>query len=85
MRLEGVTLYTTYTSISVPPGESLNYNVELKNDTGSVVTVPLSIEGLPSKLDGQNDRRRLGSERNFGHAEFVAIDQPCRYGSDANR
>ncbi|MEC0175234.1 NEW3 domain-containing protein [Paenibacillus favisporus] len=43
----GLTLYTTYTSISVPPGESLNYSVELKNNSGSVITAPISVTDLP--------------------------------------
>lgn len=42
-----VTLYTPYTSISVPPGETINYSVEVYNNTNSVVTAPLQLSGLP--------------------------------------
>lgn len=51
-----ITLYTPYTSISVPPGEVINYPLEVKNNTNSVITVPLQINSLPSgwstKLNG---------------------------------
>lgn len=43
----GVTLYSAYTSISVPPSEALNYNVEVINNTSDVVTVPLELKDLP--------------------------------------
>lgn len=42
-----VTLYTPYTSISAPPGKALTYSVDVKNNTGSVITAPLTLEGLP--------------------------------------
>lgn len=51
-----ITLYTPYTSISVPPGEVINYPLEVKNNTNSVITIPLQINSLPSgwstKLNG---------------------------------
>ncbi|WP_055107165.1 COG1470 family protein [Paenibacillus ihumii] len=43
----GVTLYSAYTSISVPPGEALDYSVEVINNTSDVVTVPLELNNLP--------------------------------------
>src|SRR5690606_14302844 len=43
----GVTLYSAYTSISVPPGEALDYSVEVMNNTSDVVTVPLELNNLP--------------------------------------
>lgn len=42
-----VILYTPYTSISVPPGETIDYTVELKNEGSSVQTLNLSLRGLP--------------------------------------
>lgn len=51
-----VTIYTPYTSISVPPGEVINYPLEVKNNTNNVVTVPFQINSLPdgwsTKLSG---------------------------------
>ncbi|WP_339324942.1 NEW3 domain-containing protein [Paenibacillus sp. FSL W8-0194] len=79
----GVTLYTTYTSISVPPGESLNYNVELKNDTGSVVTVPLSIEGMPqnwtAKMTGGGwDLNEISVMPNSSQSINLAVTVPMQ-------
>lgn len=42
-----VTLYTPYTSISVPPGETINYTVEVYNNTNGVITAPLQLANLP--------------------------------------
>ncbi|HER10064.1 MAG TPA: hypothetical protein ENO20_14260 [Bacteroides sp.] len=43
----GITLYTPYTSISVPPGESIDYSVEVRNDGSVVRNVDLRVTGLP--------------------------------------
>ena len=40
-------LYTPYTSISVPPGESIDYSVELINGSGGVRSASLSMTELP--------------------------------------
>lgn len=44
---KSVILYTPYTQISVPPGESITYNVEVVNRTGEVENAALSVDGLP--------------------------------------
>ncbi|EHQ25209.1 COG1470 family protein [Mucilaginibacter paludis] len=44
---QGVTLYTPYTSISVPPGESINYDIDVINKGGAVANASLSVTGLP--------------------------------------
>lgn len=41
------TLYTPYTKISVPPGESINYDIDVINNGKSVSSAALSITGLP--------------------------------------
>ncbi|MDR9855346.1 NEW3 domain-containing protein [Paenibacillus sp. VCA1] len=79
----GVTLYTSYTSISVPPGESLNYNVELKNDTGSVVTAPLSIPDLPqnwtAKMTGDGwDLNEISVLPNSSQTISLAVTVPMQ-------
>jgi uncharacterized membrane protein len=43
----GVTLYTPYTKISVPPGESIDYTIDVINKSGELQNVNISIEGLP--------------------------------------
>lgn len=43
----GVTLYTPYTKISVPPGQSIDYSVEVINNGSDLRRVSLSLNGLP--------------------------------------
>lgn len=43
----GVVLYTPYTNISVPPGESINYSIDVKNYGGQIKNVDLALAGLP--------------------------------------
>ena len=43
----GVTLYTPYTRISVPPGESIDYSVEILNNGSEVKDIPLYVSGIP--------------------------------------
>ena len=42
-----LTLYTPYTKISVPPGESIDYSIDVINDGGTVRNAELAIAGLP--------------------------------------
>ncbi len=42
-----VTLYTPYTKVSVPPGEAIDYALEVINGTSEVQNVELSLIGLP--------------------------------------
>ncbi|GGC47486.1 hypothetical protein GCM10011386_44530 [Parapedobacter defluvii] len=44
---QGVTLYTPYTKISVPPGESIDYSVDVINNGGGVRTAEIAVVGLP--------------------------------------
>ncbi|CAM3665412.1 NEW3 domain-containing protein [Marinicrinis lubricantis] len=44
---EGVTLFTPYTDISVVPGETIDYSLQVINNTDTVQTVPLTVSGLP--------------------------------------
>jgi len=46
-RSQGVTLYTPYTKISVPPGESINYDIDVINKGSGVANAALSVNGLP--------------------------------------
>lgn len=48
VRAEGnVTLFTPYTNIDVSPGQSVNYSIDVINDTSTTQTVALSLEGVP--------------------------------------
>ncbi len=44
----GVTLYTPYTKISVPPGQSIDYTVDVINKSGGVRNVSISLSGIPN-------------------------------------
>lgn len=44
---EAATLYTPFTGISVSPGETVDYNVELINDRSSIYTATFAVENLP--------------------------------------
>jgi uncharacterized membrane protein len=46
-----VTLFTPYTNISVPPGESINYSVDVINNTGSKQTVSFAVQGAPKNWE----------------------------------
>jgi uncharacterized membrane protein len=43
----GVTLYTPYTKIAVPPGESISYSIDVINKSSEIQNVEISLEGLP--------------------------------------
>ena len=47
---KGVMLYTPYTKISVPPGESIDYSIDVINKSDEVKNAKISIEG--SLVDG---------------------------------
>jgi len=43
----GVTLYTPYTKISVPPGESIDYSIDVINNSTELQNVDISVTGMP--------------------------------------
>lgn len=43
----GVILYTPYTKISVPPGQSLDYSIDVINNSSVVQKVDVSVKGMP--------------------------------------
>ena len=42
-----VILYTPYTKIAVPPGESVNYNIDVINNGDEVKNADITIKGMP--------------------------------------
>jgi uncharacterized membrane protein len=42
-----VILYTPYTNVSVPPGESIDYTIDVINQSDEVKNVTLSVAGIP--------------------------------------
>jgi uncharacterized membrane protein len=43
----GIILYTPYTDITVPPGESIDYTIEVKNYGSQLKDVEIGLSGLP--------------------------------------
>ena len=46
-----VVLYTPYTKISVPPGQSVNYSIDIINKSGQLQMLDVSVWGLPGSWD----------------------------------
>ena len=46
-----IELFTPYTGISATPGETIEYEVDLINNTSSIQSVKFSMEGLPENWD----------------------------------
>ncbi|KXB08418.1 hypothetical protein AKJ55_01065, partial [candidate division MSBL1 archaeon SCGC-AAA382M17] len=46
---EAVALYTPYTKISVPPGETINYTIDLINKSSAIKNVEISLVGFPKE------------------------------------
>lgn len=44
---DSVTLYTPYTKISAPPGESIDYPVDVINNSKEIKNVDISLAGIP--------------------------------------
>ncbi|MDO6428989.1 NEW3 domain-containing protein [Flavitalea sp. BT771] len=44
---QSLSLYTPFTEIAVPPGESIDYPIDVINKGGSTRTAEIAIEGLP--------------------------------------
>ena len=44
---DSVTLYSPYTKIAVPPGESIDYSIDMINNSKSVQNKEISISGMP--------------------------------------
>ena len=44
---DGVTLYTPYTKISIPPGESVEYTIDIINNSDAIRNVEISLAGFP--------------------------------------
>jgi uncharacterized membrane protein len=42
-----VTLYTPYTKISVPPGESIDYEIDVINNSSELKNVEIAVTGMP--------------------------------------
>lgn len=48
---DGLTLYTPYTKITVPPGESIDYSIDVINNGSVLRNVGFTVSGLPKGWD----------------------------------
>lgn len=68
---KSVILYTPYTKISVSPGASIDYSIDLINNTDKLVNANLSVSGLSSswkhemKSGGWNLSQLAGRKKNW--------------------
>jgi len=44
---QSLRLYTPYPRITVPPGETIDYAIDLINNGGAIATAEVGVEGLP--------------------------------------
>ena len=80
-----VTLYTPYTKISVPPGESINYNIDIINNSSEIQNVEISLSGLPH---GWNYVLKSGGWKIGqisvlpGGKQSLTLDRGCSYAGE---
>ncbi|MGD0342931.1 MAG: NEW3 domain-containing protein [Bacteroidales bacterium] len=55
---DSVILYTTYTKISVPPGEAIDYTIDIINTSKEIRNTELSVTGIPK---GWNYSMKFGT------------------------
>lgn len=54
---QSLRLYTPYPRITVPPGETIDYTIDLINNGGAIATAEVTVDGLP---DGWKQTLRSG-------------------------
>jgi uncharacterized membrane protein len=47
-KADSVFLYTPYTKVAVPPGQSVDYQIDLINKSSDLINTEISLSGLPS-------------------------------------
>lgn len=47
VKTDSVRLYTPYTKISVPPGQSIDYSIDVINNSSTIKNVDISLSGIP--------------------------------------
>ncbi|SDJ05088.1 COG1470 family protein [Alteribacillus bidgolensis] len=77
------TLYTPFTGISVTPGETVNYSVDLTNDSSSIMNTTFEMKDLPedwnvSITSGGRDIEQLSVEPNGTQTLSVEIEVPLQ-------
>lgn len=85
---EGFSLYTPYTGISATPGETINYAVEVINDTGAIRSVQFDMRDLPDGwtshlTSGGRDVQQLSVKPGDSQELSMEIQVPLEVDKDA--
>lgn len=80
---EDVKLYTPYTKIAVPPGETVDYSVELKNTGKETKNIDIYLSGLPRTWDyslkaGGYTIKQISVQAGDSKAVSLKINVPMR-------
>lgn len=78
---EGFSLYTPFTGLSATPGETIDYSVEVLNDTGSIRTVEFAVKDLPDNWEshltsGGRDVQQLSIKPNDSQEVNLEVQIP---------
>src|SRR5699024_6164687 len=76
-----LTLYTPYTGLSVTPGESLSYTVDVINDSSEIQNVTFGVENLPKDWEysiraGGNSIQQLSVRSNSEEEITIEVNVP---------
>lgn len=85
---EGFSLYTPYTGISAIPGETIDYAVEVINDTGAIRSVQFDMRDLPDEwsshlTSGGRDVQQLSVKPGDSQEVRLEIQVPLEVEKDA--
>ena len=80
---DSIILYTPYTKILVPPGQSIDYSIDLINKGRGVINVDVSLKGLPGSWNysmkaGGFNIRELSVLPNERKTINIRVDVPLR-------
>ncbi len=84
----GITLYTTYTSRSVTPGETITYDVQVMNNTNRIQNIGFTLVGMPDKWSAKvtangNEIQRIAvkpetEEEDYSKSINLELDIPLK-------
>ena len=72
---DSVTLFTPYTRISVPPGESINYSIDVINNSKELRNMEISVSGIPRSWNYTltSGSYKVGTDCSNGGTEANAV------------
>lgn len=84
-----ISLYTPYTGISLTPGDSISYTVDIINDSNEVQNVSFTVEGLPDDWDhsirsGGNSIQQLSVRPNNEEDLTLEVNVPLEVDKGKN-